>query len=272
MAVIKKQLSSRTKRKTIYCHHWKAVEKNSRRVQHIFYVMDTSASTQGETISALNRAMEKTVEALKDEAKGNLDAEFKIAVLEFSSGCKWMESQIPERVEDFVWKPLTVGGMTDVGCALKELNSKMSRDAFLKTTAGCYLPLIIFMTDGSSTDDYKKPLEEIRKNMWFSRAVKIGFAIGDNPDVDMVADIAGSDEAVVKSSDLSVFVKMLKFFSIWFFKGFTKEGCETRANACIRSAIEDGIIQKNDIAIGTGTVSETPIFSIDNNVDDEWFD
>jgi uncharacterized protein YegL len=250
------------------------LEKPPRRAMHIFYVLDTSGSMQGASIAQLNRAMEETVEALKDVAKGNSDAELKIAVLEFSSGCKWIQPKGPEDMEDFVWEDLTAGGMTDIGSALKELDSKMSRNAFLSSMTGAFLPLVIFMTDGYATDDYVKPLEEIRKNKWFARATKIGFAIGDNPDINMIADVVGNGEAVVKTSDLSVFAKMIKFASVTSSmlnstSRTTEEGA-TGADV-VKSALDDGTIQKKDIATGAGTMPEPPaIPTQDDDVDDAW--
>lgn len=101
-----------------------------------------------------------------------------------------------------------------MGAALKELDSKLSRHAFLNSMTGAYLPVIIFMTDGYATDDYKKALEQIRKNRWFDRGTKIGFAVGEDADVGMIADIVGTSEAVVQTDDLELFARMLKFASI----------------------------------------------------------
>ncbi|MBQ8849518.1 MAG: VWA domain-containing protein [Clostridia bacterium] len=250
------------------------LEKPPRRAMHIFYVLDTSGSMQGASIAQLNRAMEETVEALKDVAKSNADAELKIAVLEFSSGCKWIQPKGPEDMEDFVWEDLTAGGLTDVGAALKELDSKMSRNAFLSSMTGSFLPLVIFMTDGYATDDYVKPLETIRKNKWFARATKIGFAIGDNPDINMIADVVGNGEAVVKTSDLEVFAKMIKFASVTSSmlnstSRTTDEGA-TGADV-VKTALNDGTITKTEVATGAGNLPEPPaIPTQDDDVDDEW--
>lgn len=250
------------------------LEMPPRRAMHIFYVLDTSGSMQGASIAQLNRAMEETVEALKDVAKSNSDAELKIAVLEYSSGCKWIQPKGPEDMEDFVWEDLTAGGQTEIGVALRELDSKMSRNAFLNSMTGAFLPLVIFMTDGYATDDYVKPLEAIRKNKWFARATKIGFAIGDNPDINMIADVVGNGEAVVKTSDLAVFAKMIKFASVTssMLNSASRTTEEGSSGAdVIKSALDDGTIKKSDIATGAGNLPEPQaIPTIDDGVDDEW--
>ena len=192
----------------------KSLQGVPRRELDMFYVLDTSGSMTGTPIAVLNRAMIETIDVVKEQAKSNADANVKIAVLEFSSGCRWMQPHGPEELEDFYWEDLKAGGMTDIGEALKELDVKMSRNAFLNSITGAYLPVIIFMTDGYATDDYKKALSQISQNKWFSRATKIGFALGDDPDIAMITEIVGNREAIVRTDDLETFAKMLKFVSV----------------------------------------------------------
>lgn len=186
-----------------------------RRTLHVFFVLDASGSMSGIPIATVNTAMRETIDEIKNQAKHNADALVKVAVLEFNSGCRWVTNEkAPEELEDFMWQKLTAGGLTDMGAALKELNSKLSKDSFLSTMTGAYVPVIIFMTDGYATDNYKDALEQIRKNKWFQHATKIGFAIGSDPDREMLSEIVGNPEAIIATDDLELFAKMLKFVSV----------------------------------------------------------
>jgi len=169
---------------------------------------------EGIRIATLNRAMRETLDVLKQKAESNADALVKIAVLEFNSNCRWLNPDGPETMEDFIWEDLKTGGLTSMGAALKELNSKLSRKKFLKSMTGAYLPVMIFMTDGHATDDYQLALAEIKRNKWFDRGVKIGFAIGDNPDAQMITNIVGESEAVVTTNDLTQFARLLVTASV----------------------------------------------------------
>lgn len=190
------------------------LEEAPRKELHVFYVLDTSGSMDGAKISALNHAMEECTEALTTLAKSNGDAKLKIAVMEFNSGCKWVTTNGPESMEDFEWEYLTAGGLTDIGAALKELDSKLSRHAFLNSMTGALMPVIIFMTDGYATDDYSAALDQIRANKWFKRGTKIGFAIGDDADTKMISSVVGNSEAVIKTTDLELFKRLMKFVSV----------------------------------------------------------
>ena len=105
--------------------------------------------------------------------------------MEFNTNVKWMQPDGLEEAEDFYWVDLQAGGLTAVGAALKELDSKLSRETFLKGIIGNLMPVISIMTDGGVTSVYKKELDEMKKNRWFQNASKIGFAVGEYADLDM---------------------------------------------------------------------------------------
>lgn len=190
------------------------LEEAPRKELHVFYVLDTSGSMEGTRISALNHAMEECTEALATLAKSNGDAKLKIAVMEFNSGVRWITSNGPEDMEDFEWEFLGCGGLTEIGAALKELDAKLSRHEYLKSMTGALMPVIIFMTDGYATDEYGAALEKIRQNKWFKRGTKIGFAIGDDADVKMISEVVGNSEAVIKTTDLELFKRLMKFVTV----------------------------------------------------------
>lgn len=185
-----------------------------RRALPIFYVLDTSGSMMGEKIERLNHAMEETTLALKQVAQHNGDAQLKVAVLTFDSKISWVQPAGPEDMEDFIWTDLGAGGMTCLGAALDELESKLHHDAFLTSSTGTLMPVIIFMTDGYPNDDYLKALERINRNKYFAKAVKIGFAIGEEADATVIAQVVGDAEAVIKTDDLGLFARLIRFVSV----------------------------------------------------------
>lgn len=186
----------------------------ARRVLNVFFVIDTSGSMAGTAIAQVNMGIQNTIDTLKQEAH-TADAQLKLAVLEFNSGATWLNPAGPQDIEDFMFvNPLEAGGLTDMGAALSELDSKLSRSAYLDSITGNYLPLIIFLSDGQPTDDYMKALKNIRNNKWFTRARKIAFAVGDAPDITMLANVTGSIESVIKMEDLSQLAKLITFASV----------------------------------------------------------
>jgi len=185
-----------------------------RRVLPIIYVLDTSGSMTGERIASVNEAMNETMEVLKDVSAKNPDAEIKVGVLKFSSGAEWVTNGLVF-MDDFYWNDLKAGGVTDFGSALKELNSKLSRSEFLVSDTGFCVPVIMFMSDGQPTDNYEKALEDINNNnKWFRYATKIGIAVGDDADRDVLGKIAGNKEAVVGVTDIETLKMLIKVASV----------------------------------------------------------
>ncbi len=248
------------------------LEVMPRRVLNIFYVLDTSGSMDGAPIGTLNDAMGETIEILSQQAKKNADALLKIAVLQFNSGCEWLQPSGPEDAVDFVWQDLKAGGITDMGAALKELGSKLSKDAYLSSMTGSFLPVIIFMTDGGATDDYEKALTEIRKNKWFSRATKIGFALGESPDKKMIAEVVGNAEAVLATADLELFSRLIKFVSttssMLCSASHTSHEDVSGADIVQMAVAEE---KSHDLTVGTGddTLLNLPV---EEETDDGWGD
>ena len=243
----------------------------ARRTLIIFYVLDTSGSmAQDGKIGMLNETMRETMEVLKDVAKDNADAEIKIAVLQFASGAEWVKE--PTYLEDMFWDNLQAGGLTDIGMALDELNDKLSRDKFMKSSSGLYTPVIIFMTDGLPTDDWKKALNKIKtENKWYQSATKIGFALGNNADTDAIAEIVGNIEAVVHTSDLEVFRKLIRFVSVRssILNGTSKmAGSESSGGDIVRSALEEQGIESEYSTHGSDYVEPEP--EVEMNADSTW--
>ena len=171
-----------------------------RKVMTLFYVVDTSGSMHGSKIQSVNAAMEETMAQLDAISKSNDDAEIRVAVLSFDTQARWLTPNGP--VEPMNFKPdLSADcGLTALGAAYKELESKLSRSEFLDTKAGAYPPVILLLTDGEPTDNTESGLEKLRHNNWFKRAIKVAFAIGSDAREEELKKFTGSKEGVLNVS------------------------------------------------------------------------
>ena len=144
----------------------------------------------------VNDTIENILPEIGEISSTNADAEIKIAVLEFSSGIEWMYPE-PISAEDFTWQNLEAGGLTSMGEAFKELNTKLSQTTgFMKEAAGSFAPAIIMLSDGEPTQEYKHALEKLKANNWFKAAIKVAISIGDDGNKDILVDFTGTKEAV----------------------------------------------------------------------------
>ena len=134
--------------------------------------------------------------------------------MEFSSGTEWMYSS-PIESENFQWRDLEAGGLTSLGEACKELDSKLSRtNGFMAEATGSFAPAIILMSDGEPTDNYKHYLDKLKENNWFKAAIKVAIAIGEESNNNILAEFTGNSEAVLTVHNKEQLKKIIRFVSV----------------------------------------------------------
>ena len=180
-----------------------------RRTMTLFFMVDTSGSMDGRKIGAVNESIQEVLPMINDISAANPDAEIKVAALQFSSGTSWVYDE-PMLASDFVWQDVSAMGPTDLGEACRELNSKLSKNGFMKSASGSYAPAIILLSDGEPTDDFDSGLAKLQENNWFKHAIKIAIAIGDDADKEKLAQFTGTSEAVFTVHNIDALKKMIR--------------------------------------------------------------
>ncbi len=189
------------------------VDATPRRTMVLFFIIDTSGSMSGDRIESVNTAIQEIMPLINDISENNPDAQIKIAALEFSSGCEWMYPQ-PMDPGSFSWRKLEAGGVTSLGAAYLELNSKLSKKAFMQDAVGSYAPAFILMSDGEPTDDYKHGLEKLKGNPWYRAGVKVAIAIGEGDNQEVLAEFTTTKEAVLTVHNKEQLKDIIRFVSV----------------------------------------------------------
>lgn len=188
------------------------VEGVARKSMVMFFLIDASGSMTGKNIAAVNDAMREVIPDIKDISDNNADANIKLAVMSFSSGTNW-ETPEPVELDSYHWSDLSAGGVTDMGEAFKELSSKLDRNAFLQDPIGVKAPVIIMLSDGEPTDDYKSGLRELQQNKWFKKSIKIALGV-DDANMDVLSDFTGSTESAIYLKDKNLLKKLIHVVSV----------------------------------------------------------
>jgi uncharacterized protein YegL len=177
----------------------------------MFYLIDVSGSMSGEKIGIVNQVMEEVVPEIRNV--GGADSDVHIAVLTFGSSCNWMHSE-PISSETFSWKRLDANGMTQMGEAFCELDSKMSRKAYLSAPHLSFSPVVFLMSDGYPTDNIEEGLERLQSNKWFRSSLKIALGIGEDFDQSVLERFTGNPELVLKATTGRQLAAMIRFASV----------------------------------------------------------
>lgn len=233
------------------------ITPSPRKVMTLFYLVDTSGSMGGSRIGTVNAAMEECIPLLKEVAAANDDAEIKVAILQFSSGCSWITpASGPVDIDDIIWNDLQAGGMTEFGGALLELDKKLSRNEYLQSQTGAYAPVILLLSDGGPTDNWEVGLNRIKENNWFKHAIKIAIDIESGSDRSVLAQFTGNPEAILDARDTATLKKMIHKVSVRAseFQSHSKQSADIitspdQDSADIVAAVVKDVEESNDVSV-----------------------
>lgn len=176
---------------------------------HFFWVVDCSGSMWGEKIGVVNNTIQSVLPEMVDEAADNPNAQLYIRTLKFATGASWVTEK-PVKVEEYMWEDLTAGGVTDLGKAFDLLSAQLD----VKQIGERALPpVIVLLTDGQPTDDYKKSLDRFHKLPWAKKAVRIAISVGQDADDDVLLEFTGNRELVLQANNAKMLAKMIKWAS-----------------------------------------------------------
>ena len=176
---------------------------------HFFWVVDVSGSMYGDKIATVNNAIQETVPMMQDAADENPNAQFLVRTLKFGTGAQWVTAS-PVPVSDFSWEDLSSGGVTDMGKAFDMLSAQLSIPPMSDRALP---PVIVLLTDGQPTDDYKKGLDKLLSQPWGKKAVRVAISIGQDADDDVLIEFTGNRELVLQANNAPDLVKMIKWAS-----------------------------------------------------------
>ena len=176
---------------------------------HFFWMVDCSSSMAGDRIGAVNHAIQECIEPMREEEAGNPNAQLYIHTLKFASGASWVTAE-PVPIEEFAWEDVEANGITDMGKAFELLAGQLSMPPMPDRALP---PVIVLLTDGYPTDDWKRPLEKLLKMPWGKKAVKVAIAIGKDAERSVLEAFTGNPEAVLDAGNPEVLTHFIKWAS-----------------------------------------------------------
>lgn len=171
---------------------------------YVFLIIDSSEMIGGGKIYMLNSIAQEIVDNIKNMTRYEHGVQIKIVVLEFSDGCRVLTTNGPENIEEFVWSSIDIlKSKADFGSALKQLRCMIKE--LINTKTHFIAPIFVFFSSNSATDNYREELKTLKANKIYRYGIKIAITIGDHPDIDMLKEVVGNAEAIIKWTDLKLF-------------------------------------------------------------------
>ncbi len=225
----------------------------NRPLDFIFVVDCSTSMNQMGKINALNEAINNAIPHMQRVAEENPNASIRIRVLKFSSGAEWHIKE-PMPIEDFVWNDLEASGVTDMGKAFELLADAID----VKNMAERALPpVLVLISDGQPTDDYKSSLDRFLKMPWGTKAVKLAIGIGKSANQRVLKEFINSDQIdVLKAENSHHLIEYIKWASTVVLNAASSPASQSA------SSVQTNVLLP---AIPTDFWKDYPI-----NVDDVW--
>ena len=176
---------------------------------HFFWLVDCSGSMYGEKIGTVNNAIQTCIPEMRSAADNNPNAQLLVRTLGFSTGASWItDSPVP--IENYDWEDLDADGVTDLGKAFELVAAQLSMPPMPDRALP---PVLVLLSDGQPTDDYKNGLKKLKSMPWFRKAVKIAISIGQDADDDVLLEFTGNRELILQANNAATLAKMIKWAS-----------------------------------------------------------
>ena len=141
-------------------------------------------------IQSLNTAARDAIPHMRDAAKENPNAEVHVRVLRFGNNPVWEGGDAD--LDQFTWHDLKADqGTTSLGATLKELARQLKMPPMPDRALP---PVLLLMSDGQPTDNFRAGLKELMAEPWGIRAVRLAIAIGADADRQVLQDFIGTPE------------------------------------------------------------------------------
>lgn len=174
----------------------------------VIILADVSGSMNADgKIDVLNHAMADMLRAFA--AEEDLRAEIHVAGITFGGDEAQVHTTLaPART--ISWIPMTAGGKTPLGSALRAALRLIEDRTVLPARA--YRPTVVLLSDGEPTDEWEDALRDFKASDRGGKAMRMALAIGADANLGVLESFAeGSGTPVFRAKDVP---QITKFFRL----------------------------------------------------------
>ena len=162
----------------------------AKRPLQFFWICDVSGSMAGAKIESLNFAIKEAIPEMRRVADESPNVKIEVRAIVFSSSASWHVAD-PTDIHSFVWSEVAdPSGVTDMGRAIDLISSELD---IKKMPERGLPPVIVLVSDGQPTDNYKAAIDRLVRLPWGAKSVRIGIGIGDDANESVLQEFMGGD-------------------------------------------------------------------------------
>jgi len=156
-------------------------------------------------IEILNQAVLEMIDTFTKEERSK--QAFLVTVVTFGGAAR--VHLAPAKASSIAWKPLTAGGDTPLGEAIR-LTKRMIEDKEV-TPSRAYRPVVILVSDGRPNDAWEAPLAQFTQEGRSAKCDRIALAIGAETDEAMLRKfVAGTLNPLFHAADAAKLLEMFR--------------------------------------------------------------
>ena len=159
----------------------------------VILLLDISGSmSMNGKIDILNDAVSEMIDTFVGEDDSR--AEIHVSVITFGGQEAKLHLQL-QPADTIKWLPMEAKGRTPMGQAFSLAQQMIEDKSIIPSRA--YRPTVILVSDGISTDDWRRPLDQLLNSERASKAVRFAMGIGEESDNDTLNSFLSSNNARV---------------------------------------------------------------------------
>jgi len=159
----------------------------------VILLLDISGSmSMNGKIDILNDAVSEMIDTFVGEDDSR--AEIHVSVITFGGQEAKLHLQL-QPADTIKWLPMEAKGRTPIGQAFSLAQQMIEDKSIIPSRA--YRPTVILVSDGISTDDWRRPLDQLLNSERASKAVRFAMGIGEESDNDTLNSFLSSNNARV---------------------------------------------------------------------------
>jgi len=171
------------------------------------WICDCSGSMSSKKIESLDFSLKEATRGIRDWGKRRPNVKIEARAIAFGQGVHWVVAE-PTDIEDFFWPKKSAGGFSGLGEAIDLLCDALEVDKMLDQKVQ---KVLVLVSDGQFTDDYKIPLQRLLHTSLGSKSIRIGIGIGEDVDTGVLQEFMGCEPEKNQPLNAEDSAELIKF-------------------------------------------------------------
>lgn len=188
---------------------------SNKKTQVVCILLDLSKENEGKNAALVNMAMQEIFCELREIEEKDSNIEIRVTIFNTADEKIWISKpNTSECIDDIFWSAQEVDGKSQIGRTLAELNRALSRNVLFNDDGKKTRPMILYLGNGESFDEWRTELDNLSKNRWFTSSTRMAVRLEDADNEFMEAFVSNGRENILSVEDVKNISLSLNYMTI----------------------------------------------------------